>query len=68
MEDDDQQRIAKFTMELQSQSKQLGNQDKTQIHYGSLACSRLNQWFVAAHSSAMCGDKDTMTDPMEKML
>ena len=28
----------------------------------------LGNLVVAAHSSAMCGDKDTMTDPMEKML
>ena len=43
MEDNDEQRIAHFTIKLQSQSKQLGQQDKSEIRYGSLACSHPNQ-------------------------
>ena len=54
--------VAMFTTKLQKRSALLGRQTTSEIHYGSLACSHLNQWFVAALSSAECEEKEMSVD------
>jgi len=57
IEEDDLKSISTFTVKLQSRSSKLGRQASNDILYGSLACSHLNQWLVAALRSAECTEK-----------
>ena len=61
-EETDDHQIGKFTMKLQKRSSLFGRQRTTDVHYGSLACSHLNQWLVAALSSAECDEKEMSID------
>ena len=54
--------IADFTANLQKRSSKLGKQSKSAVHYGSLACSHLNQWLVAALCSAECDEAAMSVD------
>ena len=54
--------ICNFTVKLRNRSSQLGTQVKESIHYGSLACSHLNQWLVAVLTGATCDDPEMADD------
>ena len=51
-EEDDRGSTGNFTTKLQTRTNKLGKQTSRDIHYGSLACSHLNQWLVAVLCAA----------------
>ena len=62
IEEDGLKSSSTFTVKLQSRSSKLDRQASNDILYGSLACSHLNQWLVAALCSAECTDKEMSID------
>ena len=62
IEDDGLKSSSTFTVKLQSRSSKLGRQASNDILYGSLACSQLNKWLVAALCSAECTEKEMSID------
>jgi len=62
IEEDDNGGIGKFTRSLQARSSKLGKQNIDDIRYGSVACSHLNQWLVAALCGAECDEDEMAVD------